>query len=66
MATAKLKSGWAIMDLKARRRYVPRLWATEIEARFELQELLEPYPKKDPWRQRLTLKLVEKRGRKPE
>lgn len=46
--------GWAIVDYNGRP-YVPRIWATEKEARDERIGLLRGYPADSEWRHRLSV-----------
>ena len=49
-------SGWVIYDTELRGPYIHRLWATEDEARYGLEDLLKPYREGDNWRKRLGVK----------
>ncbi len=45
----RFAAGWCIVT-KAGKRYVPRAFPSETEARLALQDLLLPYPPNSAWR----------------
>jgi len=54
---------WAIIDLRTGRPYLQITW-TEEQARWELAELLHPYPEGHEWRTRLVVREWKKSLRK--
>ncbi len=51
-----MERGWVIFDRK--RRYIPVVYKTEVEAREEMWALLHPYPDGHEWRRHLHVDFV--------